>query len=93
MNQIEKFLEYRLQQVIPTVYDDSLSYYELVTKVIYKLNEVIDASDLYFAEDIAVIISTMLTDWEASGRLAEIINETLMSEKLNALEFYEVKYC
>lgn len=31
------------QKVLPAVYDDSLSYYELLAKVIEKLNEVIDA--------------------------------------------------
>lgn len=30
------------QKVLPAVYDDSLSYYELLAKVIEKLNEVID---------------------------------------------------
>ena len=30
------------QKVLPAVYDDSLSYYELLSKVIEKLNEVID---------------------------------------------------
>ena len=83
MKPIEKLLEYRIQQVLPTVYDDSLSFYELVNKVVFKLNEVIDASNLYFAEDIAVHIATMLEDWEASGRLADIITETLMTEKAN----------
>lgn len=31
------------QKVLPAVYDDSLSYYELLAKVIDKLNEVIEA--------------------------------------------------
>lgn len=31
------------QKVLPAVYDDSLSYYELLAKVIEKLNEVIEA--------------------------------------------------
>lgn len=35
-------LRYKTQAVLPTVYDDSLSYYELLNKVIYKLNEVIE---------------------------------------------------
>ena len=33
------------QKVLPAVYDDSLSYYELLAKVIEKLNEVIDRYD------------------------------------------------
>lgn len=34
------------QRVLPAVYDDSLSYYEAVCKVVQKLNEVIDAYGL-----------------------------------------------
>lgn len=33
------------QKILPAVYDDSLSYYELLCKVIQKLNEVIDQSN------------------------------------------------
>jgi len=38
-------LEYRIKQVIPTVYDDSLSFVELLGKVLYKLNETIDSTN------------------------------------------------
>lgn len=37
-----KNLEFWCQKVLPLVYDDSLSYYELVDKVVSKLNELID---------------------------------------------------
>lgn len=42
-----------VQKVLPLVYDDSLSYYELLCKVVYKLNEVIknvDQLPAYIAE-------------------------------------------
>lgn len=83
INAIEKLLDYKIQQVIPTVYDDSLSFYELVSRVVVKLNEVIDASNIYFAEDITAHVETLLTEWYASGKLADIINETLMTGKAN----------
>ena len=35
-------LQYWCQKILPAVYDDSLSYYELLNKVVQKLNEVID---------------------------------------------------
>lgn len=38
-------LEYWCQLVLPAVFDDSLSYYELVAKVVAKLNEVIDSNN------------------------------------------------
>jgi hypothetical protein len=34
------------QKVIPTVFDDSLSYYELLTKVVKQLNDVMEAQNL-----------------------------------------------
>ena len=34
------------QKVLPTVYDDSLSYYELLNKVVFYLNEMVDNVDL-----------------------------------------------
>lgn len=34
-----------VQKVLPAVYDDSLSYYELLSKVIDKLNEIIEKGD------------------------------------------------
>ena len=33
-------LRYWVQKVLPLVYDDSLSYYELLNKVVYKVNEI-----------------------------------------------------
>lgn len=41
LHKIEKF-RFWCQRVLPTVYEDSLSYYELLCKVIEYLNEVID---------------------------------------------------
>ena len=38
-------LRYWVQKVLPLVYDDSLSYYELLGKVVAKINEVIDTSN------------------------------------------------
>ena len=35
-------LRYWCQKVLPLVYDDSLSYYELLNKVVHKLNELIN---------------------------------------------------
>lgn len=40
-NKVSKLLHYRIQLVLPMVYDDSLSYLEFLSKVLYKLNETI----------------------------------------------------
>ena len=41
-----KPLRYWVQKVLPLVYDDSLSYCEVLEKVKYKLNEVIDSQNV-----------------------------------------------
>lgn len=33
------------QKILPAVYDDSLSYYELLAKLVAKLNEVIEVAN------------------------------------------------
>lgn len=42
MSNIEKLNINYINKVIPTVYDDSLSYYEVLSKILYKLNQVIE---------------------------------------------------
>lgn len=42
MSNIEKLNINYINKVMPTVYDDSLSYYEVLSKVLYKINEVIE---------------------------------------------------
>lgn len=42
MSYIEKLNIHYINKVMPTVYDDSLSYYEVLSKILYKLNEVIE---------------------------------------------------
>ena len=41
-NIVIKPFRYAVQKILPTIYDDSLSYYELLNKVVFKLNEVIE---------------------------------------------------
>ena len=60
------------QHVLPSVYDDSLSYMELLNKVVFKLNEVIaNTNEIpeYIAEDIKRYITT--------GKIEEILRELL----------------
>jgi hypothetical protein len=74
-------LDYWIQKVVPLVYDDSLSLYELVSKTVEKLNEVINQSNEYFGQDLQVIVGNILTDWNTSGKLGDIINQTLFDSK------------
>ena len=61
MNELKYIEPFRFwcQTVMPTVYDDSLSYYELLNKVAAKLNEVINACNATSAD---VTELTMLFD-------------------------------
>jgi DNA-binding winged helix-turn-helix (wHTH) protein len=68
-------LEWFVQQALPAVYDDSLSFYELLSKVLAKLNEVIDDVNAYFGEDIVEHVKTILNEWYENGKLADIISD------------------
>ena len=56
MNVVEPVKRFYCQKVLPLVYDDSLSYYEAICKLIGKMNEIIEsinnnlqrAIDMYF---------------------------------------------
>ena len=62
-------LKYYVQKALPAVYDDSLSYYELLSKVLVKVNEVIKGVNKYFSEDIEVHVERILIEWREMARL------------------------
>lgn len=69
-------------KVLPLVYEDSLSYYELLCKVIQKINEIIpvvNITDDKITDAVNKELQTMITD----GTLDEVINEQIFGE-LNA---------
>lgn len=77
-------LRYYVQKVLPLVYDDSLSYYELLNKVVWKINEIIGVTEKIEEQvqglfDINIIepVKEILTEWLEDGTLEDIINETL----------------
>jgi hypothetical protein len=72
-----QLLESKITQVLPTVYDESLSFYELLNKVTEKLNEVIQESNDYFNEDVSIHIERILTEWREDGTLSDIITSTV----------------
>ena len=73
-----KPLRYWVQHILPLVYDDSLSYMELLAKVINTLNEVVKNNNLlpdYIAENIKEYIS--------SGEIEKVLAEVLANYMLN----------
>lgn len=74
-----KPLRFYVHKVLPLVYDDSLSYYELLGKVISKLNEVITSSN-ELSEDVYIHIEQYVDEW-----LEEHDIETIVDERVDAL--------
>lgn len=65
-----------VQKVLPLVYDDSLSYYELLNKVVKKLNEVIGVTN-DISKSIKTEVSNIMTTWLNDGTLEDIIGDSL----------------
>ena len=68
MYDIEK-LRFWCQKVMPLVYEDSLSYYELLCKVVNKLNEVIKSVD-----GIPDLIAEMISDEHIGEIVIRLLN-------------------
>lgn len=92
-------LRFWCQKVLPLVYDDSLSYYELLNKVVGHLNkhtEDINALiDFYntFAEDVEEIIQQMMEDGDFNEIVADTIG-SLIAEEYDPNETYIIfNYC
>lgn len=66
MNEVKHF-RFWCQKVLPLVYDNSLSYYEVLCKVVKYINELID-SDKEIIEDIDALRADMevVQNWIAS---------------------------
>lgn len=62
-------LQYWCQLVLPAVFDDSLSYYELVAKVVKKLNEVIASNN-----ELAGYVGTNTQDIAQLKKDVELLN-------------------
>ena len=85
VNYIKPFY-YWVQNVLPQVYDDSLSYYELFNKVVIYLNNVIDATNSTAAEvnrlsnqlaQLQVFINQYFDSPEFEQKLEDTINEMI----------------
>lgn len=71
---IVKPLKYWVQKVLPLVYDDSLSYYELLNKVVFKLNQLITNND-NLPDYIRDTITELITPESIQEMLSEIFAE------------------
>lgn len=55
-------LRYYAYKILPLVYDESLSYYEVLNKVVYKVNEVIEYVDNVLVDRIRELVSSLVVD-------------------------------
>lgn len=68
-----------VQKILPLVYDDSLSYYELLSKVVAKINEIVpivNVTDGTIKNYVDVYIQSLVDD----GTLEGMINDELLSD-------------
>ena len=75
INRVER-LRFWCNKILPLVYDESLSYYELLCKVTQKLNELIEQNNK-IAEEMGEYIAYWLTTPEGQAIMLEIITETV----------------
>lgn len=74
------------QKVLPTVYDDSLSYYEVLTKLVWHINKMIDDMDNFNQT-----IDSTLSAFDATQSYANNVKNTLI-ETYNELQSYVNHY-
>ena len=84
-----KPLKFWCQMVLPTVYDDSLSFYELLNKVVFKLNELgeyyneLSEQLSNLGETVSAEVEKQLQEMIDNGELEELINNTLLNSKVD----------
>lgn len=81
-------LRFFCQRVLPVVYDDSLSFQELLYKVVCKINEIVPIVNKT-SETITEEIRAILTEWLEDGTFAEIINQELLENVESRVDFLE----
>ena len=92
MNNIKPF-RFWCQKVLPLAYDDSLSYYELLCKVVAKLNEVVDnenqlnetfqqlkewVENYFDSIDFQQMVNNKLDEMTENGVLEDMIDNKLL---------------
>lgn len=69
---MQKVKNYWCQKVLPLVYDDSLSYYEILTKLTTKINEVIE----YINDNFKELIKSKIDEYFNQLMVDAIYNES-----------------
>lgn len=83
-----KDIRFWVQTVLPLVYDDSLSYYELLNKVVAKLNEVVDSQNNlneYFGTNFESVVKEEIDKLVNDGSIVSKINNGIFVEDYGAI--------
>lgn len=95
------YFRFFCQKVLPAVYDDSLSYYELLCKLVAKLNEVIKSTNgvtdafnelveyvnhYLDSQNFQELVNNKLDEMARDGTLANLINVTIFGELNDKVE-------
>lgn len=85
------------QKVLPLVYDDSLSYYEVLCKVSSKLNEVINSENALMEEwqkfkdefdnNLYNVVEQIFNEWKNDGTFNDLINNILLGHAVNVKDY------
>lgn len=71
-------VRYWCHKILPLVYDDSLSYMELLNKVVYKLNEVVNNNN-----ELPAYIAEQIKNYINSGEISKVVQDILANYSLN----------
>lgn len=82
-------LHFYCQKVLPLVYDESLSYYEVLCKVKHKLNELIDSQNLQ-DEEIKAIEKELTEVQEWIDNFDTTVIKELIEDYITTMIFVEI---
>ena len=85
---LEKF-RFWCQKVLPLVYDDSLSYYEVLCKVVEYINNLIE-QDKVFADDIAELKTDLAQVQEWIDNFDTSYAEQIIKDHIATMIFVEI---
>lgn len=99
---MKKLISLYCQKVLPLVYDESLSYYELLCKVVQAINELIaedekikswlNEIDEYIAKELKKDADEILTEWLNNGTIDKIIGENYLAKDQSVIGYMTDNY-
>jgi hypothetical protein len=96
-NRVDDFT-YWVQQTIPQVYDDSLSFYEVLNKVVSQINtigsltnDLATSLEQVLGTELANAVTSKLIEWKDDGTLADVINQNIFADLNDRMTSVETK--